>query len=159
MPDAISLSTRELPIRYCALTAIQSRLWKRVESDEEEVLFRFRGGLQPALIPVVYQDEFRIVRWGNGERHSRQLPYPGTVHVNDLRKPAWKRLRPVDVVIHAQALLHRKVWISVVDGIQGICVFDEHGIATAYMVTEKSTDYYQIMTKSGVMPRLVGEVI
>ena len=61
--------------------------------------------------------------------------------------------------LYAQAPLERKVWISIVDGIRGVCVFDEHGIATAFMVMEPSTDYYQIMTKSWVMPKLVGEVI
>lgn len=157
--DAISLSVRELPTRYHGCPAIESRLWRRSETDEQEVLFSYRGPPRPALIPIVYQEEFRIVRWGNGERHSRHLPPAGIVHVNDLHKSAWQRLEPVDVVIQAQALLDRKVWISIVDGIRGVCVFDEHGIATAYMVMGKSTDYYQIMTKSWVMPRLVREVI
>jgi len=159
MPNAITLSVRELPTRYYGHPAIESRLWRRSEIDEQEVLFSYRGKPHPALLPVVYNEEFRIVRWGNGERHSRHLPVTGTVHVNDLLKPAWQRLQPVDVIIQAQALLDRKVWISIVDGIRGVCVFDEQGIATAYMVMEPSTDYYQIMTKSWVMPRLVGEII
>ncbi|MFT3880751.1 MAG: hypothetical protein QM703_13940 [Gemmatales bacterium] len=101
----------------------------------------------PALLPVVYQEEFRIVRWG------------GIVLASDLRKPAWQRRRPIDVLIQAQALLDRKVLISVIEGIHGICVTDEQGIATGYMVMVPSTDYYQIMTKSRVMPWLVEEVI
>jgi hypothetical protein len=73
-------------------------------------------------------------------------------------------LEAQEVIIQAQALLHpstgllhRNVWITVIEGIRGICAFDEHGIATAYMVLEPSTDYYQIMSKSRMMPRLLGE--
>lgn len=98
----------------------------------------------PPLLPVIYQDEFRLVRWG------------GTVHAKDLRKSVWKRLEAQEVIIQAQALLDRNVWIAVIEGIRGVCVVDEQAIATAYMVMEQSTDYYQIMTKSGVMPKLVG---
>lgn len=159
MPDAISLSVNQLPTRYQGLPAIASRLWKRAEVDEQEIVFRFRGNPQPALLPVVYEEEFRIVRWGYGQRKSKLLPVTGTVRVNELRKPSWQRLQPVPVIIEAQALLARKVWISVVEGIHGVCVFDEHGTPTVYVVMERATDYYQIMTKSWTMPRLVGEVI
>lgn len=159
MPDAIALSIRELPARYQSHPAITARLWRRCEADEEEVVFRYRGKPSPPLLPVIYQDQFRIVRWGNPQRHSRHLLPTGTVHAKDLAKPAWKRLQPQDVIIQAQALLHRNVWITVIEGIRGVCVFDEHGIASAYMVIEPATDYYQIMTKSGVMPKLIGEII
>jgi hypothetical protein len=159
MPDAISLSITQLPTRYHGHPAIESRLWRRSEADEQEVVFRFRGQPQPALLPIIYNEEFRIVRWGNGQRKSKLLPAIGTVHGNDLKKPTWQQLQPIPVIIEAQALLHRNVWISVVGGIHGICVHDEHGTPSVYVVTEKSTDYYQIMTKSWVMPRLVEEVI
>ncbi|MFT3880704.1 MAG: hypothetical protein QM703_13695 [Gemmatales bacterium] len=99
------------------------------------------------LLPVIYAEEFRLIRWD------------GIVLASDLRKPTWQRRRPVDVLSQAQALLDRKAWISVIEGIHGICVQDEQGIATGYMVMVPSTDYYQIMTKGRVMPRLVGEVI
>ena len=124
-----------------------------------KVVFRYRSPPNPPLLPVIYQDEFRIVRWGNPQGHSRHLSTTGTVHVKDLAKPVWKRLKAQEVIIQAQALLHRNVWITVIECIRGVCVLDEHGIATAYMVVEPSTDYYQSMTKSWVMPRLVGEVI
>lgn len=159
MPDAISLSIRQLPARYQNHPAITARLWRRCETDDQEVVFRYRGKPSPPLLPIIYLDEFRIVRWGNPQGHSKHLPTTGTVHVKDLCKPAWLRLQPREVIIQAQALMHRNVWITVIEGIHGVCVFDEHGISTAYMMMEKSSDYYQIMTKSWVMPRLVGEVI
>ncbi|MGC3971121.1 MAG: hypothetical protein QM775_28425 [Pirellulales bacterium] len=145
--DAISLSIRELPTRYHGHPAIESRLWQRAEYDEKEVLFSYQEGPTPHLLPVNYAEDFRLIRWG------------GIVLASDLRKPMWRRHHPVDVLIQAQALLDRKVWISVIEGIHGICVQDDQGIAMGYMVMVPSTDYYQIMTKSRVMPWLVGEVI
>ncbi|HQR08303.1 MAG TPA: hypothetical protein PLN21_15855 [Gemmatales bacterium] len=41
--EAISLSVNQFPSRYHSLPAITSRLWRRSETDEQEIVFRYRG--------------------------------------------------------------------------------------------------------------------
>jgi hypothetical protein len=51
------------------------------------------------------------------------------------------------------------VWFRVRQGIRGLLVPDEHGIAVAYMICERASHYYQIMTRSNRMPVLIDERI
>ena len=62
MPDAISLSIRELPARDQPHQAITARLRRRCESDEEEVIIRYRGPPNPTLLPGLLTDSFVIYR-------------------------------------------------------------------------------------------------
>lgn len=56
MSNAIALSIHELPARYQSHPAITTRLWRRCESGEQEVVFHYHGKPSPSLLPVIYQD-------------------------------------------------------------------------------------------------------
>ncbi len=51
------------------------------------------------------------------------------------------------------------MWYRVRQGISGLLVPDERGIAVAYVVCEPSTHYYHVMTRSERMPILIDEKI
>jgi hypothetical protein len=55
--------------------------------------------------------------------------------------------------------LDQGVWYRVRQGIRGLLVPDERGIAVAYMICEPATHYYRIMTRNGRMPVLIQERI
>jgi hypothetical protein len=40
-----------------------------------------------------------------------------------------------------------------------VAVRDERGVPAVYVLVEPATHYYQVMTRSGWMPSLVGELI
>ena len=64
---------------------------------------------------------------------------------------------PVD--IPATLALERGVWFRVRQGIRGLLVPDERGIAVVYMICEPASHYYQVMTRSERMPILIEERI
>ncbi len=53
----------------------------------------------------------------------------------------------------------RGVWFRVRQGIRGLLVPDEQGVAVAYMVCEPASHYYRVMTRSDRMPVLIEERI
>ena len=63
------------------------------------------------------------------------------------------------MVIVANAALLRRVWFPVLGGISGLYVKDEKVFLPVFILMDKPTDYYQIMTKAKSMPLLIGEVI
>jgi hypothetical protein len=111
------------------------------------------------LLPVILDQEFRIVRWGNAQRISKSLPVSGWVSEDDLEKGLWQHLPCQEVVIVGSAALDRGIWFPMLQGIAGIFVEDEHHTPTVYMRMVKPTDYYAIMTKAKSMPKLIGEII
>ena len=64
---------------------------------------------------------------------------------------------PVDIPVTFG--LERGVWYRIRQGIRGILVPDERGIAVAYMICEPATHYYHVMTRSSRMPVLIEEKI
>ncbi len=157
MCDAISLSIKHLPTKYHNHPAIQARLTGR--GGEEEVQFFYDRRPFPPLLPIILDDQFRIVRWGNRQRRSRLLPHTGRVEVWELDQGLWQHSDIQEVLITGQAALHRGVWFPLLEGIKGIYLRDEHGTPTVFMLMDKPSDYYGIMTKSKVMPVIVGDII
>lgn len=157
MCDAVSLSVRDLPTQYHALPAIQARLVGR--GGEEEVQFYYDRKPYPPLIPIILDEQFRIVRWGNRQRHSKVLPHTGRVELREVEQGCWQHINVREVIIVGSAALHRGVWFPILEGIRGIYVEDERGVPTAFMLMGQPTDYYHIMTKSKTMPLLIGEVV
>jgi hypothetical protein len=157
MCDAVSLSLRELPTRYQTHPAIQSRRVGR--GGEEEVQFFYERQPYPALLPIIVDEQFRIVRWGNRHRRSNILPHTGRVELRDITQGCWQHIDTQEVTIVGNAALHRGVWFPLLEGIKGIYVVDEKQVPTVFMLMTPSTDYYRIMTKSGLMPALLGEVV
>lgn len=157
MCDAISLSVRELPTQYHELPAIKKRLIGR--GGEEEVQFYYDRKPYPPLLPIILDEQFRIVRWGNRQRHSRVLPHTGRIELRDVEQGCWQNIEAREVTIVGSAALHRGVWFPILEGIRGLYVEDEFGVPTVFMLMGEPTDYYQIMTKSKSMPLMLGEII
>jgi hypothetical protein len=63
------------------------------------------------------------------------------------------------VDIPASYGLERGVWFLIEQGIRGLLVPDERGIAVAYMICEPSSHYYFVMTRSPRMPVLIDQRI
>lgn len=55
--------------------------------------------------------------------------------------------------------LDKDVWFQIKEGIKGILVRDEDGQTHVYMLTEKASHYYQVMTRSDPMAGLIGDRI
>jgi hypothetical protein len=49
------------------------------------------------------------------------------------------------------------IWYAVCQGIRGVLVADERGLAVCYMLCEPSSHYYRITTGSTRMPVLIDE--
>ncbi len=157
MCQAVTISVRDLPSRYLSHDAIKARLTGR--GGEEEVQFFYHRKPFPALLPIVLDEQFRIVRWGNRQRTSKVLPTTGWISKEDLDQGLWQNLPSQEVVIVGNAALDRGVWFPLLQGIRGLYVEDEKKVPTVFMLMDKPTDYYQIMTKSRSMPMIIGEVI
>lgn len=157
MCDAVSLSLRELPAHYHAHPAIKARVMGR--GGDEEVQFYYDRRPFPPLLPILLDGQFRVVRWGNRQRKSKLLPHTGRVELHELHQGCWQHADIVEVLIVGNAALHRGVWFPLLEGIKGIYLKDEHGTPTVFMLMDKPSDYYQIMTKSKVMPVMVGDII
>lgn len=154
---AVALSLRDLPTKYHQHPSILARLYNR--GGDEEVQFHYNRKPFPPLLPIILHQQFRIVRWGNGQQRSRFLPATGWISDNELERGGWQNVELQEVVIVANAALDRGIWYSVLQGIEGLFVEDDLGTPTVYMRMTKPTDYYAIMTKAMLMPRLIGEVI
>lgn len=157
MCDAISLSLRELPLKYQQHPAVKARVVGR--GGEEEVQFHYDRKPYPPLLPIILDEQFRIVRWGNRHRRSKVLPHTGRVEIHEVEQGVWQHMNIQEVIIVASAALHRGVWFPILEGIRGIFVEDEKDVPTVFMLMGKPTDYYHIMTKSKSMPLLIGEVV
>ncbi len=157
MCDAIALSVRDLPQKYHRHPAIQARLTGR--GGDEEIQFFYDRKPFPPLLPILLEDQFRIVRWGNRDRRSKCLPHTGRVEHHELVQGCWQHANITEVIIVGNAALHRGVWFPLLEGIRGIFLRDEYDVPTVFMLMDKPSDYYQIMTKSKVMPIIVGDII
>jgi hypothetical protein len=49
--------------------------------------------------------------------------------------------------------------MAVTQGVRGLLVPDERGIAVAYVICEPASHYYRVMTRSGRMPVFIDERI
>ena len=157
MCDAISLSLRDLPTQYHEHAAIKARLVGR--GGEEEVQFFYDRKPFPPLLPIILDEQFRIVRWGNRQRRSKVLPANGRLEIREVEQGCWQSMDTQEVVIVGNAALHRGVWFPILQGIRGLYVEDEQGVPTVFMLMGNPTDYYHIMTKSKTMPLIIGDVI
>jgi hypothetical protein len=71
----------------------------------------------------------------------------------------WRNLDPIPVDIPATLGLERGVWFRIRQGIRGLLVADERGLAVVYMICEPASHYYRVMTRSDRMPVLIEERI
>ncbi len=151
----IALACSELPSELIERHGLGHRVHER--GGEREVRFLYRDR-RPRL-PVWRDGRLQIVRWGNGAGRSRVLPPTGWTWQSTIAEGHWRGLSPVPVDIPAMLGLERGVWFRIRQGIRGLLVPDEQGVAVVYMICEPSSHYYQVMTGSNRMPVLIDERI
>jgi hypothetical protein len=99
---------------------------------------------------------------GGATRAARagSCPAPaGPGSTRSIQSGGWRGLDAVPVDIPASLGLDHGVWFRVRQGVRGLLVPDERGIAVVYMICEPSSHYYQVMTRSHRMPVLIEERI
>ncbi len=124
---------------------------QRENGAVKEIQFLYRTSRR--LLPVYIDSQLRILEWGNQSGRG-PLPMPGWCHKEWLEAGHWQGLRPEPAIIVAAMALELGVWYQVKQGIECVVVHNH-----AYLVTEPSTHYYRIMTRSNRMPVLVGQTI
>jgi hypothetical protein len=63
------------------------------------------------------------------------------------------------VLVPATAAFEGGVWYQVRQGFRGLWVSDEHGVPRVFLLCERASRYYRVMSRSDWMPCLLGEVI
>jgi len=128
----------------------------RGERPEFRFLFRDR---RPRL-PIWRDGRLQIVRWGNSRGESRFLPRTGWTWHETIKAGGWRHTAAIPVDIPASFGLERRgVWYLIEQGIRGLLVPDERGIAVVYMICEPASHYYQVMTSSPRMPIFIDQHI
>ncbi len=151
----IALAWSELPAGLVERYDLARRVHARGGEREIQFLYRDR---QPRL-PVWRDGQLQVVRWGNGLGQSRFLPPTGWTWRETIDSGGWQGVDAVAVDIPATLGLERGIWYRVRQGIRGLLVPDENGVAVVYMICEPSTHYYRVMTRSNRMPVLIEEQI
>jgi hypothetical protein len=155
MCTAIALAYSELPLSLIEEHGLEKRVHER--GGEKEVRFYFQAN--PTFLPVWWNGQLRLVRWGNKDRAERKLPPTGWTWQETVEEGKWSELAPEPVVIPATYGLTNGVWFRVKQGMRGLLVHDREGQPVVFMVCHPSTRYYQVMTRSDWMPLLIDEVI
>jgi hypothetical protein len=148
MFGGIAVAYSDLPVELID----QHRVHER--GGEPEVQFLVRDA--DRVLPVWQEGRLRIIRWGNRRGQSRVLPCTAWTWAATLEQGGWGEREAVPVVIPATMGLDRGVWFRVREGIRGVVVQDEQGRPVVYVLVEPATHYYQVMTRSSLMPVLVG---
>jgi hypothetical protein len=151
----IALAGSELPTELIGRHGLHRRIHGR--GGEPEVRFLFRDRV-PRL-PIWRDGRLQVVRWGNGRGQSRFLPRTGWTWRETIDGGGWRGSGAIPVDIPATLGLERGVWFRVRQGMRGLLVPDERGIAVCYMICEPASHYYHIMTRSDRMPMLIDERI
>jgi hypothetical protein len=155
MCDGVSLSWREFPDELIEKHGLQRRVVRRSENADREIHFINRDR-QPVL-PVWAGGQLWVWTWGPGAQS--RLPRNGCCHQESLDAGRWSRLEPEPVEIPTSYALQNSLWYHVVGGIRGILVYDPQGMPHVYVLTQPSSHYYKVMTRSDRMPVFLGEGI
>ncbi len=151
----IALAWSELPTELIGRYGLERRAHDR--GGEREVQFLYRDRVPK--IPIWRDGRLQVVRWGNGRGQSRFLPRTGWTWQETIDEGGWQGANAIMVDIPATLALERGVWYRVRQGIRGLLVPDERGLAVAYVICEPSSHYYQVMTRCPRMPVLIDEKI
>ena len=155
MCDGIALAWSELPTDLIGRHGLARRAHERGGEHEIRFLYRER---RPRL-PVWHDGQLMIVRWGNGCGLSRYLPRTGWTWKETAEQGGWRGSGASPVDIPATLGLERDRWFRVQQGMKGLLVPDERGVAVVYMLCVPATHYYRVMTGSPRMPVLIGGTI
>jgi hypothetical protein len=152
---AVALPLSELPVELIEQSGLPARVHDR--GGEKEVRFYWRA--VPALLPVWWNGQLEVVRWGNRDRVERKLPPTGWTWNETVEAGKWSMLEPELVDVPAAYALMNGVWYRVKQGVRGLLVRTRAGEPVVYLVCEPSTRYYRVMTRADWMPVLIDEVI
>jgi hypothetical protein len=150
---AVALPVSELPERV--VNELADRVHDR--GGEREVRFDWRS--RPALLPVWWEGKLQVLKWGNRDRGERRLPPTGWTWQESVQAGKWVGVEPVPVEVPAGYAYANGVWFKVKRGLRGLVVLTPAGEPVVYLLCEKSTRYYSVMTRAEWMPVLIGEVI
>ena len=156
MCAGISVYWRDLPVALVENHLLHGRKIVRSEGAEPEIQFLFRA--LPRLLPAWHEGQLAIYAWGNTDRRSK-LPVTGWAMLEDVEAGRWADLRPEIVDIPACFAWDRGVWYQVREGVRGILVWDGEERACVYILTEKASHYYEVMTRNERMPVFIGRQI
>ena len=151
----IALAWSELPGELIDRHGLERRVHERGGEQEARFLYRER---RPRL-PVWRDGRLQIVRWGNGRGQSRFLPPTGWTWHSTIQEGGWRASSAIAVDIPATFALDGGVWYHVRQGLRGLLVPDERGIAVAYLICQPSSHYYRVMTRSDRMPLFIEDSI
>ncbi len=91
----------------------------------------------------------QIVRWGNGGGQSRHLPPTGWTWQASIEGGMWRNLDTAFVDIPGALGYERGVWYAIREGIRGLLVADEQGVAVCYMICEPTASDVNIALFNG----------
>jgi hypothetical protein len=94
---------------------------------------------------------------GVSRRDRSALPCTGWTWQATVESGYWAEAGAEPVVIPGTLGVEKGIWFPITQGVHGLLVHDEEGRRVVYMVCEKSTHYFRIMTRSERMPVLVGQ--
>ncbi len=151
----VALAWSELPTELVGRADLKRRIHER--GGEREVRFLYRDR-RPRL-PIWRDGQLLMVRWGNVRCQSRYLPRTGWTWLETVEHGGWRGVEVEAVEIPATLGLEGGVWYQVPQGIRGLLVPDERGIAVVYMLCQPSSHYYRVMTRSDRMPVFIGDSI
>jgi hypothetical protein len=151
----IALAGSEIPTELMGHPGLPRRAFRRGQQDE----FRFLYSDRRPCLPVLSDGRLFLARWGNGRRQSRHLPRTGWTWLETVQRGDWRDSGAIPGDIPATLGLERGRWYRIRQGIRGLLVPDERGLAVVYMLCEPSSHYYKIMTGSDRMPVLIDERI
>jgi hypothetical protein len=151
----IALPLSDLPSALHDIPEVRLRRYDRQGRPE----VRFHWWHEPALLPVRWCGQVRLLRWGSKQRKGTQLPFGGWVGEDRIGAGVFAAAAPEQVVIPAALGHDAGVWYVIDQGVRGVVVEDRGG-PVVYVVTRPSTNYYRNMTQQApMMPVLVGQVI
>jgi hypothetical protein len=151
MCHGIALAGCEIPTELAGHPGLPRRAYIRGKQDE----FRFLYSDRRPCLPILRDGRLFLARWGNGRGRSRHLPRTGWTWLETVQQGGWRESGAIPVDIPATLGLERGRWYRIRQGIRGLLVPDERGLAVAYMLCEPSSHYYRVMTGSDRMPVLI----
>jgi hypothetical protein len=151
----IALAGSEIPRELAGHPGLPRRAFTRGTQEE----FRFLWADRRPCLPVLRDGRLFLARWGNSRGQSRFLPWTGWTWLETIRSGGWRDSRAIPVDIPATFGLDRGRWYRVVQGIRGLLVPDERGMAVVYMICEPASHYYKVMTRSDRMPVFIEQRI
>lgn len=155
MCSGISLAYHLLPLELISRHGLEPRV---VEGGGEREV-QFLRWHNPAVLPLWYQGQLRLPRWGCRRGESRKLPPTAWTWRASLDAGRWKQWGAERVEIPATLVLEGKVWFTVREGLRGLLVRDEGGRPRVYVICQPVSHYYEVMTRARWMPVLIGQQI